>query len=156
MTENTQPRNDTEQAIQQSQTNATPAETGGEKGKAGRMFSQDEVNQIVSDRLSRERAKASGESAPDISEREKDLTARENGLKCKEFISENSSRYPKELLELFDTSDFDSFKEKAEKLLELFPSIACDSPKFVYSKGTPGPLRTSQKDMIREVFLGKS
>ena len=119
------------------------------------MFSQDEVNQIVSERLSRERAKASGDTPSEMDEREKNLTARENHMRCKEFISENSSKYPKELLELFDTSDFDIFKGKADKLLELFPSIACDAPRIIFSGPTSGPLPTGHRDAIREAFKAK-
>ncbi len=56
----------------------TPAETGG----AGRMFTQDEVNKIVSDRLARERERLTQQTA--IDEREKALREREMAFEAKE------------------------------------------------------------------------
>jgi len=62
----------------QQQTTPTPEETGG----AGRMFTQDEVNKIVSDRLAREREKLTQQTA--IEEREAALKAREQAFEAKE------------------------------------------------------------------------
>jgi len=65
------------QNIQQ-QTTQTPAETEG----AGRLFAQDEVNKIVSDRLAREREKLTQQTA--IDERERALREREQAFEAKE------------------------------------------------------------------------
>lgn len=46
--------NDLNLSAEQQPTTPTPEENGGQGGK---MFTQDEVNRIVSDRLARERAK---------------------------------------------------------------------------------------------------
>ncbi len=62
----------------QQQNTQTPAETGG----AGRLFTQDEVNKIVSDRLAREREKLTQQTA--IEEREAALKAREQAFEAKE------------------------------------------------------------------------
>jgi len=62
----------------QQQDTPTPAETGG----AGRMFSQDEVNAIVQERLAREREKLTRQTEQD--ERERALEQREQALKAKE------------------------------------------------------------------------
>lgn len=83
-----------------------------------KTFTQEEVNNIVQERLARERAK----NEPTPAElREKELTARENKMSCKEYIAEQ--KYPSELLDLFDTADMEQFKGNVEKMKELFPSI---------------------------------
>ncbi len=61
----------------QQQDTQTPAETGG----AGRMFTQDEVNKIVSDRLARERERLTQQTA--IDEREKALREREKAFEAR-------------------------------------------------------------------------
>lgn len=55
------------------QSDAAPAEKG------DRLFTQDELNKIISERLSREREKLSGENEA-LSQREQALTERENKL----------------------------------------------------------------------------
>lgn len=70
---------------QQAQQNATPADNGGDQG---RMFTQDEVNKIVSDRLARERAK--GEPSPQEL-KEKELSARENRIAAANISSKQES-----------------------------------------------------------------
>ena len=84
----------------------------------GESFTQEEVNNIVQERLARERAK----NEPTPAElREKELTARENKMSCKEYIAEQ--KYPSELLDLFDTADMEQFKGNVEKMKDLFPRI---------------------------------
>lgn len=112
---------------QPQQPNADPAETGENKGK---LFTQDEVNRIVSERLNREREKAAqaaaqtAEPAPDddIARRRAELTEAENRVKCKEFLLDN--KHPAALLDLYDTKDFEAFKSHVEKLLKAFPLIS--------------------------------
>ena len=112
---------------QPQQPNADPAETGENKGK---LFTQDEVNRIVSERLNREREKAAqaaaqaAEPAPDddTARRRAELTEAENRIKCKEFLLDN--KHPAALLDLYDTKDFEAFKSHVEKLLKAFPLIS--------------------------------
>lgn len=65
-----------------------PKETGG----AGRMFTQEEVNRIVSERLQRERERAQQQA--DADKREQALMKREQALKAKEawFAKEQAAR----------------------------------------------------------------
>ena len=98
----------------QQPTNSTPEDNGGQGGK---MFTQDEVNRIVSDRLARERAKAE----PQEDEREKALKVRESRMDCREYIA--SKKYPPALLDVLDISDSEKFKAVADKLVERFPAI---------------------------------
>ena len=90
-------------------TNATQTESG------EKFFTQEQVNQIVSERLARERSKAATEQA--TTDREKALDAREQALKCRELVA-GDKRYPAKLLDVLDTASFDSFKAQADKLLE--------------------------------------
>ncbi len=147
MAEENKPVNTEAQA--QQQPDATPAATG-EQAAQGKTFSQEEVNRIVSDRLARERAKA---EAPAADEREAELTARENKLKCQELISADEN-YPKEFLTVLDTGDFDKFKQMADKLLEAFPSISPKAPRFMPQFTAPmgGKPLISSDDTIAKVF----
>ena len=119
-------------------------------GDKGRTFTQEEVNKIIQERLTRERAKAE----PDpMEQREKDLAAREAAMTCKEYIGEK--KYPAGLLELFDTSDAEQFKASVEKLLELFPEIdpAKAAKTLVFTKGTEGSRTPGvSADRIAEAF----
>lgn len=86
-------------------------------GQGGRMFTQDEVNRIVSDRLAREREKLTQQ--PQESEREKALREREQALEAREERNKRQD-YLKELgisqkhwplfMDVLDTLDFDRFK----------------------------------------------
>ncbi len=107
---------------------ATPAGTEGQE--QGRTFTQDEVNAIVRDRLAREREKAT----PQDDERERDLSARESRLDCREYINEN--KYPAALLDVFDTSNAEAFKESVKKLVNAFPQIT-SAPRQQYAPSNP-------------------
>ena len=102
--------------------NATPAATGGQH-QADSTFTQAEVNQIVADRLARERKSAPNIAAEPTPEevRAKELDAREAALSCREYIA--GKKYPEKLLEVFPTSDAKAFEASVEKLLEAFPQI---------------------------------
>lgn len=102
-----------------SDTAANPT-TGGNVGTAaeGKLFTQDEVNRIVSERLNRERMKA---EPTEQETREVELSKRENRLECREFLLEK--KYSTELLDILDTTDANKFKETSEKLAKLFPGI---------------------------------
>ena len=94
----------------------TPEENGGE-----RLFTQDEVNRIVSDRLSREREKPKDdERETSLKEREKALEAKENTLACREYISslKIDEEHKNVFLDTLDTSDSGKFKTTVEKLIK--------------------------------------
>lgn len=99
------------------------------KGQGERMFTQDEVNQIVKERLKREKAKpdpelSQRESA--ISEREHALSQRESALSCREYLVQNG--YPAEFMEILDTSNIDEFKKKADRAAELMVRKTASAP----------------------------
>ena len=94
---------------------AQPAGNG-EQGE-GKLFTQAEVNDIIRDRLARERAKNVPHEPTEEEKRAKELSIRENRLSCREYVMEN--RLPAELLEVLDTSDHEKFIKNAEKLSGL-------------------------------------
>ena len=98
--------------------NAGATDPAGANAGTQKTFTQEEVNNIVQGRLARERAK--NEPTP-LELREKELTARETAMSCREYVAEKG--YPKELLDLFDTSNVEEFKKKTDKLHELFEII---------------------------------
>lgn len=89
-----------------------------EDNSTQRTFTQEEVNQIVSERIKREQSKRLDNADNEYETRVKELDARENLLTCKEFVSNNS--YPAELLDILDTSDSKKFIETAEKLDTIY------------------------------------
>ena len=120
-------------------TNATQTESG------EKLFTQEQVNQIVSERLARERSKAATEQA--TTDREKALDAREQALKCRELVA-GDKKYP---------ADFDSFKAQADKLLEAFPHMGDTFTVKGANIATP-PFTKSEPDeseLIRKAFLKK-
>lgn len=131
---------------EQQPTNSTPEASGGTGTE--RTFTQEEVNGIVSERLAREREKMAPSEAD---QREKELTAREAALACKEYI--NAKGYPAALLEVLDTSDAERFKGAVKKLLQLFPAMDPAAPAAKAARFT-APMRDSvpERDKIAEAF----
>ena len=104
-------------------TNSNPEGNGAQEDK--KLFTQEEVNRIVSERLNRERTKA---EPSEQEKRESDLTARENRLACREYLIDN--KYRMELLDIIDTDDTGKFKKTVEKLVEIFPEADGKTPYF--------------------------
>lgn len=102
-------------------TNTPSAAQQAENKGAERMFSQEELNNIVADRLARERSKHT-ERVGDLDAREKDLKAREEALEaksqrfnqweareaCRQYLADN--HISTALLDKLDTSDPEAFK----------------------------------------------
>lgn len=126
--------------------NATPAATGDQAG--GKMFTQEEVNRIVSERLARERENRSAQQQQE--DRETALKARESKLDCREFLE--NEKYPAELLEILDTSDTESFKKLVKKLSDVFGfrKPCFTRPMFTAPKGVSNEAQSN--DRIRDAF----
>ncbi len=107
------------QDIQQQPTTPTPEASGEQGGE--RMFTQDDVNRIVSERLARERQKTEPSA---IDEREIQLKARESRLDCRDYL-EGLVKGGKVasgvtgLIDVLDTSDKDKFQKTVDSLLEI-------------------------------------
>lgn len=139
MSENTNP-------VQQP-SGTTPPEDNGTP--AGKTFTQEQVNQIVSERLARERAKADPDPMED---RDKALTARENAMDCKEYLAEKG--YPAALLDILDTTRSDVFKQKVEALVGTLPELdpAAGGKTPVFTRGTFQSGSGGGHDPIAEAF----
>ena len=98
--------------------------------KSERLFTQEEVNEIIRKRLERNKdvdiAKADqiATALQDLEQREaqlnelqKQVTKRENIVDCKEYLS--SKGYSADLIDVLDTSDVEQFKEKADKTVMI-------------------------------------
>ena len=132
---------------QQAQQNATPADNGGDQG---RMFTQDEVNKIVSDRLARERAK--GEPSPQEL-KEKELSARENRIACREYIIETG--IPDKLLDIFPTDNVDAFKTSCDLLGKAFPQVFGQSTGITVRTGGEHGVGLSTDDFSQAFRKGR-
>lgn len=110
---------DTNTNLNTNQTTTPTPEAAGDQGQ--KVFTQDDVNRIVSERLARERAKAEPTA---IDERETALKAREARLDCRDYLEELSKGGKAAssvlgLLDILDTADSEKFKKTVAALLEL-------------------------------------
>lgn len=123
---------------------AAKADPGANGGTGGKTFTQEEVNRIVSDRLTRER-----EKQPKDDEREQALKAREARLDCRDYL--DSKKYPAALLDVLDSSDVEKFKAAADALVGKFPSVASQEVPPPYAAGT-GTSNHFGSDQIANAF----
>lgn len=134
----------------------TQPEDNGNQG-SGKMFTQDDVNRIVSERLARDRKERTTQTEADAQEQA--LKARGSRLDCREYLLDK--QYPADLLDLLDTSDPEKFKAAADKIHGLYADDSRKArfvmpdgkpPRFtVPSSGTPG----GGYDPLREAFMRK-
>ena len=124
-----------------------PADNGDQGG--GKLFTQEEVNNIVKDRLARERAKNTPAEPTEEEKRIQELNARESRIACREYVMDQG--LPSELLDVLDTSNHEEFKNKANIVSALLqaskPSTGADSAalaemkrRIAYEKGIPQEL----------------
>ena len=134
----------TTQNAEQQPTTPTPEASGAQGGEL--VFTQNDVNRIVSERLARERQKTEPTA---IDERETQLKARESRLDCRDFL-EGLTKDGKAasgitgLIDVLDTSDKEKFQSTVKALLELGafnPQLEpLKIPKVDY-QGVPDPER---------------
>ena len=93
-----------------------------EEEQQARTFTQDEVDKIVRERLARDRKGRPNPAASEsLEEREKKIAARESLMDCKEYLAKE--KLTSDLLDLFDSSDFGTFKESVSKLINMLPKL---------------------------------
>jgi hypothetical protein len=117
----------------QPQEQTQPAQA--EDKPAEKLFTQEEVNEIIRKRLAKEKAKAQQTQPQDTKPEQltdAELLKRSNYLDCKEYVLNNSLSV--DLLEVLDTSDFAAFKEKADMLQKITNESAPAYP-FVHDGG---------------------
>ena len=116
-------------------------ETESQEEKEGKLFTQEEVNKIVQDRLKRQEKKEASEEEKSLESRTLSLDDREKKLDCKEYLMDKN--YPMEMLEIIDTTDVEEFKRKADKAnaiviqkdFKVPPLASTEEPVFTASKG---------------------
>lgn len=106
-------------------TTPTP-EASGDQGE--KMFTQADVNRIVSERLAREKAKTEPSAIDEreiaLKARETAVKAREARLECRAYLKELSkggkaASSVRGLVDVLDTTDVEQFKKTVTALLEL-------------------------------------
>lgn len=117
--------------------NSTPAEgeqtteLTGKSGTEPRTFTQEDVDRIVQDRLSRERKKFQPQEPDPLEQREQELKQREMAFDIKELL--NNEKYPAELADILQYSNMDEFKKQYEALKQFLPRP--NAPRIVFSTG---------------------
>lgn len=93
-----------------------------------KLFTQEEVNKIIANKLERLRKQAAEEQTEanraeleqikaEIEQSRAELAARETILQCKEYVQKQG--YPPELIDIINTDDYQAFKEKADMLANI-------------------------------------
>lgn len=123
MSEETKNTNTGEQS-----TNSTPEANGGHGGE--KMFTQEDVNRIIAERLAKERAKG---QPPAADQRERELPVREQALECRDFLeSENQKRgtnYPAaELVHLLGARPLAEFKDALHEFEKIYDKMVSTAP----------------------------
>lgn len=132
---------------------AARADPGAKGENGGKLFTQDDVNRIVSERLARDRADRAAAPSP-ADEREQALKAREARLDCRDYL--DSKKYPAALLDVLDTADVDKFKAAVDTMVGAFPAIArADEVPPPYAAGTGTGSRSFYNDPIAAAFKPK-
>ena len=128
-------------------TEQQPTTQPADNGTQGeRLFTQSEVNEIIRNRLARSKTSEAKQAEPTEAElRERDLMARENRLSCREYLLEKS--YPRELLDILDTSDPKEFNKRADKAFALMDAHASGNPHF------SSPIRSTEPPGIENHSL---
>ena len=100
-----------------------------------RMFTEEEVNDIVRKRLERYKEKHPVQSdeetariATELDARTAELSKREFMLDCKGYLFEKG--YASDLIEVINADDIESFKEKADKLNQMIKKSQPAMPVF--------------------------
>lgn len=119
-------------------------------GNGGKLFTQDDVNRIVQERLSR--VKADAASGAQTGDRERELDAREARLNCREYLTEKG--HPAALLDVLDTTDFEKFKKAVETMQEKMPQAFGTAPRPTGARVSVGApiLMSGQLDPIAAAF----
>lgn len=107
-----------ENNIEIEKTEVTGIEVDPDQKPAEKLFTQEQVNEIIKKRLKNQ--KNIDSSMQEVNAKVADLEARENRLSCREYLLQEG--YPAELLEIIDTSDVEAFKKKADRASGVFSS----------------------------------
>lgn len=144
---------ETAQNINQQQGTPTQPE---ENSSAEKMFTQEDVDRIVQERLAQERGSQNGMQQEDeTTTRVADLERREAALSCREFILKGG--YKEELLDILPTDNAEDFKTRVAKLIELVPHLDPNKklPYFTAPISNAGKFGSGHEDLIASAFKPK-
>lgn len=125
-----------------------------ENQSAGRTFTQDEVNDIVRDRLAREKAKFERESS--YNQREQEIAKRELKITAKELLSEMG--LPLKLADVLECTGKEQLESSINALSEIFKEHAAairvaNAPTGVTPAfGSTGTTRTNEDTLLRRAM----
>ena len=115
----------------------------------GKLFTQEEVNNIVSERLRRAKAREEKQEAEDT--RSDELDKRERRLDCREYLA--SKDYPPELLDAINATDLEDFKKKADMIVRTVGESTIQ--KVAQGRRVP-PLRSTEPESFDSYAEGFS
>jgi hypothetical protein len=124
-------------------------EPNGKNGGEQKVFTQEEVDRIVKNRLIREREKNHPEHPDPMDEKEQEFAKREMIFEVKELLI--SEKCPTKLADILQYSSMEEFKEQYEALKEFMPSFKGNK---VYVKSTTGGYHPKKEadDRLREAM----
>lgn len=140
-----------EQNTNQATQTAAATQPEGNGAQSERTFTQEEVNRIVSERLSRERAKA---EPTEEEKRLAEISAREAKVACNEYLTGKgyTEAVKRGMLDMFDTSNAEQFQKNVEKLLATFPAIV----EPIANPTAPMNTAPVNRDRLAEIFLSRN
>lgn len=129
-------------------TDTTPEQAAEPEKK---LFTQEEVNKIIANKLERLRKQAAEEQAEanraeleqikaEIEQSRAELSARETVLQCKEYVQKQG--YPPKLIDIINTDNYQEFKEKADMLAGIKWQENRVAPLMSTEKGYYDPTNT--------------
>lgn len=130
-----------------------------DQNKEEKTFTQEDVNNIVQERLAKERNKSGEDSgdkgikeSTDLEQREKDLRTRELKFKAKELIVEH--KVPEEVLDLLKYEDEETLTNSITKISEVFRTKGRDKAQRFVDKVDSGgkPVIPNNDTGIRDAF----
>ena len=122
-------------------TNLNPI--GGDNTADDKKFTQEEVNNIVKNRLYKENEK--------LQSKVDELNQRELKADCKDFLrSENIQDYS--IVDMIGYSDVEDFKNKFNSLKEYFGNMKNTTNKVPYFTSSSSNTPPNQSDQLRDAF----
>lgn len=130
-------------------------DTAKDAGKETKTFTQDEVNQIVSDRLKREKERVSKMLDDDEGIRQELVSAK---LRLKAVNELTAEGYPISLIEYADLSNEDGYPDQIAKVKKMYDSIYKDAIGRVFRENGRTPekgghvINADPRDKMRGAF----
>lgn len=119
--------------------NSTPEDKGGKGGE--KLFTQEDVNRIVADRLAKERAKGQPSAAD---QREQELAQRELALECRDYLERHEkaiydAKCAVELVHVLThgAQSLSGFKDQLHAFYRVLDALPNSTPTYTPPKPQP-------------------